>query len=60
MPFWNNKVSLKNNFKMKPCNISKYLFSFKMQCVTLAYSFVLTFLFNLNNFLSVTWAALAP
>lgn len=63
MPFWNNKVSLKNNFKMKHCNISKYLFPFKaveMQCVTLAYSFALTFLFNLSNFLSVTWAALAP
>lgn len=42
---------------MKHCNISKYLFPFKaveMQRLTLAYSFALTFLFNQNNFLSVT------
>lgn len=42
---------------MKHCNISKYLFLFKgveMQCVTLAYSFALTFLYKRNNFLNAT------
>lgn len=48
---------------MKHCNISKYLFPFEgveMQCVTLAYSFALLFLFSLNNFLNATWAVLVP
>jgi len=41
------KFSLKNNFRMKHCNISRYLFPFEgvqMQCVTFAYSFALPFL----------------
>lgn len=47
------KVSLKNNFQMKYCNISKYLFPFEgveTQCVTLAYSFALLFFIQPKSF----------
>lgn len=47
------EVSLKNNFKMKHCNISKYLFPFEgveMRRVALAYSFALLFFIQPKSF----------